>query len=187
MLKTKGTLLTAVLILTVPPTEANPSTVAVEHCCYLISQKLFKLLEVSLAARLCLETLITASQGNIALQYATSMLFPGAITFIVYCAAGDQAGAVACPPALEEVPRAITIFFNNATEQPRDLYWGAILPPIACLLTDGQPNEPVLFATSEPNSFKEAIGLINQGQKTGSTLRSDRRWRIGVRRAPECG
>lgn len=47
------------------------------------------------------------------------MLFPGAITFIVNCAAEDEAGRAACLPALEEVLRAITIFFNNAAEQHR--------------------------------------------------------------------
>lgn len=47
------------------------------------------------------------------------MLLPGAITFIVNCAAEDEAGRVACLPALEEVLRAITILFNGAAEEHR--------------------------------------------------------------------
>jgi hypothetical protein len=50
---------------------------------------------------------------------------------------------------------------------------GALLPPIACLLSDDKPHDVhaavvsqlLSFATAAPGSFKEAVGLMHQEQK----------------------
>lgn len=51
--KIKNNLLAAVLILTVLPPDVKIGREAVEHCCFLISQKLSADDEVPLAIRLC--------------------------------------------------------------------------------------------------------------------------------------
>ncbi|CAE7204243.1 unnamed protein product [Rhizoctonia solani] len=175
VLKTKNNLLAAVLILTVTPTEVKLSRAAVEHCCFLISQKLTDNPEVSLAAAQCLKTLIAVSQGNPLLQYVASMLFPGAITFVANCTGEDEAGQVACMPAVDEVFRAFTAFFSHTPESNRPRVLGALVPPIVSLLEIGDEKHGNLhrvavtqllaFASTAPAAFKEAASRMNQEQR----------------------
>ncbi|GAB1525330.1 hypothetical protein RhiTH_008488 [Rhizoctonia solani] len=175
VLKTKNNLLAAVLILTVTPAEVKLSRAAVEHCCFLISQKLNEPIEISLAAAQCLKTLVTVSQSNPLLQYVASMLFPGAISFVVNCTGEDEAGQVDCLPALEEIFRAFTSFFSHVSEDNRPRVLGALMPPITCLLQAGEDKDENLhraavsqlltFASTAPTAFKEAAGLMKQEQR----------------------
>ncbi|CAE6397949.1 unnamed protein product [Rhizoctonia solani] len=175
ILKTKNNLLAAVLILTVTPAEVKLSRAAVEHCCFLISQKLSESSEVSLAAAQCLKTLIVVSPGNPLLEYVTSMLFPGAITFVVNCTGEDEAGQAACLPALDEIFRAFAAFFSHTSEANRPRVLGALMPPITSLLQAGDDKQGSLhkvavtqllaFASVAPSAFKEATNLMNQEQR----------------------
>ncbi|KAG8714844.1 hypothetical protein FRC11_006860 [Ceratobasidium sp. 423] len=193
ILKTKNNLLAAVLILTVTPAEVKLSRAVVEHCCFLISQKLGESSEVSIAAAQCLKTLIAVSQGNPLLQYTASMLFPGAITFVVNCTGEDEAGQAAYLPAMEEIFRAFAAFFSHTSEvnrEPTIIYGfvtqrthmfsgprilGALMPPITCLLQAGDEKQGNLhkaavtqllaFASTAPAAFKEAANLMNQEQR----------------------
>ncbi|KAJ1300539.1 hypothetical protein OPQ81_002194 [Rhizoctonia solani] len=175
IVKTKNNLLAAVLILTVTPVEVKLSRAAVEHCCFLISQKLCEPPEVSIAAAQCLKTLIAVSQGNPLLQYAASMLFPGAISFIVNCTGEDEAGQMACLPAVDEIFRAFTAFFSYTSEANRPRVLGALMPPITSLLQSGDEKHGSLhkasvtqllaFASVAPAAFKEAANLMNQEQR----------------------
>ncbi|CAE6356393.1 unnamed protein product [Rhizoctonia solani] len=175
ILKTKNNLLAAVLILTVTPAEVKLSRAAVEHCCFLISQKLSEAAEISLAAAQCLKTLITVSQGNPLLQYTASMLFPGAISFVVGCTGEDEAGQADYLPALEEIFRAFTSFFSQTSEANRPRILGALMPPITCLLQASDEKHGSLhkaavaqllaFASTAPAAFKETAGLMNQEQR----------------------
>ncbi|QRW26225.1 HEAT repeat protein [Rhizoctonia solani] len=175
VLKTKNNLLAAVLILTVTPAEVKLSRAAVEHCCFLISQKLNEPVEISLAAAQCLKTLVTVSQSNPLLQYVASMLFPGAISFVVNCTGEDETGQVDCLPTLEEIFRAFTSFFSHVSEDNRPRVLGALMPPITCLLQAGEDKDGNLhraavsqlltFASTAPTAFKEAAGLMKQEQR----------------------
>ncbi|KAG8716699.1 hypothetical protein FRC08_008984 [Ceratobasidium sp. 394] len=175
ILKTKNNLLAAVLILTVSPAELQSSRAAVEHCCFLISQKLLESAEVSLAAAQCLKTLVTISPNNQIMKFCASMLLPGAISFIVNCAAEDDAGQATMLPALEEVFRAVAVVFSQTAEEHRSRVLGALLPPISGLLGGGGEKSSLIhaaavsqilsFASLSPAAFKEAAGLMNQVQR----------------------
>ncbi|KAG8721134.1 hypothetical protein FRC09_008363 [Ceratobasidium sp. 395] len=175
ILKTKNNLLAAVLILTVSPVELKLSRAAVEHCCFLISQKLLETSEISLAAAQCLKTLMTVSPNNSAMQYAASMLLPSAITFIVNCAAEDDAGQAACLPTLEEILRATNILCTQTPEEHRSRMFGALMPPISSLLGGGDGgtspmhvaaiSQILSFATLSPAAFRECASLMKQDQR----------------------
>ncbi|CAE6439107.1 unnamed protein product [Rhizoctonia solani] len=130
---------------------------------------------ISRTAAQCLKTLVAVSQGNHLLQYAASMLFPGAITFVVNCTGEDEAGQVACQPAMEEIFRAFTAFFSHTSEANRSRVLGALMPPITCLLQVGDEKHGNLhktavtqllaFASIAPAAFKEAASLMNQEQR----------------------
>ncbi|KAG8730584.1 hypothetical protein FRC10_002585, partial [Ceratobasidium sp. 414] len=191
ILKTKNNLLAAALIFTVSPVELKFSQAAVEHYCFLITHKLLEspeasaeegqktlaqllLIQVSLAVAQCLKTLITISPNNPIAQFSASMLLPGAISFIVHCAAEDDVGQAASLPALEEVFRAMAGLFNQVAEEHRSRVLGALLPPISGLLGSGEKSgsihaaavsQVLSFATLSPAAFKEAAGLMNQTQR----------------------
>ncbi|ELU42761.1 HEAT repeat protein [Rhizoctonia solani AG-1 IA] len=152
VLKTKNNLLAAVLILTVTPAEVKLSRAAVEHCCFLISQKLNEPVEVctsSARAPHCTEPFIDiTSRGSMSQNpcHRLSNLSP----FLDLC---DQ----------------ILIMISG----PRVL--GALMPPITCLLQAGEDKDGNLhraavsqlltFASTAPTAFKEAAGLMKQEQR----------------------
>ncbi|QRV99686.1 HEAT repeat protein [Ceratobasidium sp. AG-Ba] len=174
-LKIKNNMLAASVILTASPEEVKISRAAVEHCCFLISHRLSESAEGSLVAAQCLKTLVSVSSNHATLQFAASMLIPGALSFLMNCATEDEPGQVACLPAFEEVLRAIAIVFNQAPDEHRPRVLGALLPPIVCSLqNESDKTGPVhvaavkqvlSFATSAPAAFKEVTGLMGQGQR----------------------
>ncbi|KAG8693490.1 hypothetical protein FRC08_009084 [Ceratobasidium sp. 394] len=109
------------------------------------------------------------------MQFCASMLLPGAISFIVNCAAEDDAGQATMLPALEEVFRAVAVVFSQTAEEHRSRVLGALLPPISGLLGGGGEKSSLIhaaavsqilsFASLSPAAFKEAAGLMNQVQR----------------------
>ncbi|KAG8726819.1 hypothetical protein FRC10_006693, partial [Ceratobasidium sp. 414] len=92
------------------------------------------------------------------MQFSASMLLPGAISFIVHCAAEDDAGQAASLPALEEVFRAMAGLFNQIAEEHRSgEKFGSIHTAAV--------SQVLSFATASPAAFKEAAGLMNQAQR----------------------
>ncbi|KAJ7472591.1 clathrin-coated vesicle protein [Mycena latifolia] len=172
--KIKNNLLAAVLILTVIPTSIKVGEVVIEHCCFLISQKLLDVGEMSLPAAHCAKTLIMAStSGNPMLQQCAKMLFPGLIEYIAKMAPLVSDGSITEPhaAAVGEVWKAFSAFFSSVPEDQKTRLLGVFLPTITLLLSNPQAaatpvvsqsvRELLTYATSSPAAFKEAAGKLD--------------------------
>ncbi|KAJ7675207.1 armadillo-type protein [Mycena rosella] len=172
--KIKNNLLAAVLILTVIPTSIKVGEAVIEHCCFLITQKLLDVGEMSLPAAHCAKTLIGAStSGNAMLQQCAKMLFPGLIEYIAKVAPLVSDGSITEPhaAAIGEVWKAFSTFFSSVPEDQRIRLLGVFLPTITLLLSNPQAaatpvvsqsvRELLTYATSSPAAFKEAAGKLD--------------------------
>ncbi|KAJ6577043.1 clathrin-coated vesicle protein [Mycena vulgaris] len=172
--KTKNNLLAAVLILTVIPTSIKVGEAVIEHCCFLITQKLLDVSEMSLPAAHCAKTLIMAStSGNVMLQQCAKMLVPGLIEYIAKMAPLVSDGSITEPhaAAIGEVWKAFSAFFAAVPEDHRTRLLGVLLPTITLLLSNPQASatpvvsqsvrELLTYATSSPAAFKEAAGKLD--------------------------
>ncbi|KAF7337120.1 Clathrin-coated vesicle protein [Mycena venus] len=172
--KIKNNLLAAVLILTVIPPSVKVGDVVIEHCCFLITQKLLDVGEMSLPAAHCAKTLIVAStSGNAMLQQCAKMLIPGLIEYIAKMAPLVSDGSITEPhaAAIGEVWKAFSAFFASVSEAYRTRLLGVLLPTITLLLTNPQAaatpvtaqgvKELLTYATSSPAAFKEAAGKLD--------------------------
>ncbi|KAF7335364.1 Clathrin-coated vesicle protein [Mycena sanguinolenta] len=140
--KIKNNLLAAVLILTVIPPSVKVGEAVIEHCCFLISQKLLDAGEMSLPAAHCAKTLIVASTaGNALLQQCARMLIPGLIEYIAKMAPLGLDCLASCFPT-------ITLLLTN----PQATATSVTAPSIKELLA---------YATSSPAAFKEAAGKLD--------------------------
>jgi hypothetical protein len=137
----KNNLLAAVLILTVVPPSLALSQAVVEHCCFLISQKLLEppevrqhfclyvysspdaaVSQISLTAAHCAKTIVTAaSSGNALLQQCVKLLIPGMITYVASVAALAEEPDVqkVHAPATEEILKALSTFLPTVPEVSR--------------------------------------------------------------------
>ncbi|KAF8584408.1 ARM repeat-containing protein [Ramaria rubella] len=188
--KVKNNLLAAVLILTVVPPTMAFSQAVIEHCCFLISQKLQEPSDISLTAAHCAKTLVTAaSSGNALLQQCVKLLVPGLITYIASVAAlADEFDAQkAQGPATEEILKAFSTFLSAVPEASRPNLLGILLPTLVLLLDPSKsPSSPIHvltvthllgFATGSPVAFKEVAGKLNQGVR--DTLEMSIRQAVG--------
>lgn len=175
-LKTKNNMLAAVLILTTVPAGVKLSNAALEQCCFLITQRLTEISELSLTAAHCAKTLINgATAGNQALQHCVKFLVPGMITYIARVAS-LATDAETQPPeiyvkAAEETLKAFTAFYTSVSESKRTLAL-AVLLPVQVMLLDPARQPPtqlhvnavaqlLSFATSTPVAFKEATAKLD--------------------------
>ncbi|KAJ7205156.1 clathrin-coated vesicle protein [Mycena haematopus] len=172
--KIKNNLLAAVLILTVIPPSVKVGSAVIEHCCFLISQKLLDAGEMSLPAAHCAKTLIVAStSGNALLQQCARMLIPGLIEYIAKMAPLVSDGSITevHAAAISEVWKAFSAFFASVSEAHRTRLLGVLLPTITLLLTNPQAaatsvtaqsvKELLTYATLSPAAFKEAAGKLD--------------------------
>ncbi|KAJ7168806.1 clathrin-coated vesicle protein [Mycena filopes] len=172
--KIKNNLLAAVLILTVIPPSVKMGEAVIEHCCFLITQKLLDVGEMSLPAAHCAKTLIVAStSGNVMLQQCAKLLIPGLIEFIAKVAPLVSDGSITEPhaAAVGEVWKAFSAFFGSVPEDHRTRLLGVLLPTITLLLSNPQAattpvtsqgvKELLGYATSSPAAFKEAAGKLD--------------------------
>ncbi|KAJ6526020.1 clathrin-coated vesicle protein [Mycena capillaripes] len=172
--KIKNNLLAAVLILTVIPQSVKVGEAVIEHCCFLITQKLLDVGEMSLPAAHCAKTLIVASTtGNAVLQQCAKMLIPGLIEYIAKMAPLVSDGSITEPhaAAIGEVWKAFSAFFASVSDPHRTRLLGVLLPTITLLLTNPQAaatpvtsqsvKELLTYATSSPAAFKEAAGKLD--------------------------
>ncbi|EJD52751.1 ARM repeat-containing protein [Auricularia subglabra TFB-10046 SS5] len=175
-LKTKNNMLAAVLILTTVPIGVKLSNAVLEQCCFLISQRMAEISEISLTAAHCAKTLINgATAGNPALQHCVRFLVPGMITYIARVA--SLATDAETPPpeiyvkAAEETLKAFTAFYNSVPESKRTLAL-AVLLPVQVMLLDPARSPPsqlhvnavaqlLSFATTTPVAFKEATAKLH--------------------------
>jgi HEAT repeat-containing protein 5 len=133
----KNNLLAGVLILTVAPPTAKVGLAAIEHCCFLITQKLLdleevflrhyptllnklkRLIQMTLTAAQCARTLVVAStSGNQALRQCTKLLLPGLIEFVAKVSPSVIDGSVSehHSAALSEVWKAFSAFLTSVPE-----------------------------------------------------------------------
>ncbi|KAJ7767277.1 clathrin-coated vesicle protein [Mycena metata] len=172
--KIKNNLLAAVLILTVIPPSVKLGEAVIEHCCFLITQKLLDVGEMSLPAAHCAKTLIVAStSGNVMLQQCAKILIPGLIEYIAKMAPLVSDGSITEPhaAAIGEVWKAFSAFFGSVSEDHRIRLLGVLLPTITLLLSNPQAaatpvtsqsvKELLAYATSSPAAFKEAAGKLD--------------------------
>ncbi|OCH91331.1 clathrin-coated vesicle protein [Obba rivulosa] len=172
--KIKNNLLAAVLILTVIPPSAKVARPIVEHCCFLISQKLVDADEMSLTAAHCAKTLMMAStSGSPALRQCTRLLLPGMIERLAKIAASsdDDTGAEQNLATLSEIYRAFNAMFFSLPEDLRSRALGALMPSMILLLDPSQQpssaahtqsvTQLLSFAAASPAAFKEATGKLD--------------------------
>ncbi|KAI1790592.1 clathrin-coated vesicle protein [Ganoderma leucocontextum] len=188
--KIKCNLLATVLILTVlPPTVAIGRPI-VEHCCFIISQKLVEGSELSLTAAHCAKTLImTSTSGNPILRQCTRLLLPGLVECLAKAAASSDE---ASPPELVmatvgEINKALSTLFLSLSEDLRPRALGVMMPVLILLLDPSrQPPTPLhtqgvtqllSLAAVSPAAFKDATGRLEQSMK--DTLETSVRQALG--------
>ncbi|KAL0567040.1 hypothetical protein V5O48_014955 [Marasmius crinis-equi] len=172
--KVKNNLLATVLILTSMPPNVKVGEAVIEHCCFLISQKILELGDATLNAVHCAKTLITASTaGNGLLRYAVKLLLPTLVEYIAKMAPHVKDGSIteSHSLAIGEIWKAFFTFFTSLEEAERARLLTVFLPTIALLLSDSQSSSsPVItlsikqllaYATSSPASFKDATGKLD--------------------------
>ncbi|KAF8916460.1 clathrin-coated vesicle protein [Mucidula mucida] len=123
--KIKNNLLAAVLILTVIPATTKIGQAVLEHCCFLISQKLLDASEMTLTAAHCAKTLITASTtGNPVLRHCARLLIPSLIEYIAKMAPLVNDGSIteSHAAAIGEVWKAFSAFFVSVAEDHSTLF-----------------------------------------------------------------
>ncbi|KAF9269100.1 clathrin-coated vesicle protein [Marasmius fiardii PR-910] len=172
--KVKNNLLATVLILTSIPPHAKVGEAVIEHCCYLISQKILETGDGTLNAVHCAKTLITASTSGTELhRYCVKLLLPTLIEYIAKMAPRVKDGSIteSHASAIGEIWKAFFAFFSSLQEAERTRLLAVFLPTIALLLSESRtPTSPVVtlsikqlltYATSAPTSFKEATGKLD--------------------------
>ncbi|KAF9069763.1 clathrin-coated vesicle protein [Rhodocollybia butyracea] len=174
--KVKNNLLAAVLILSAVPPNVKIGEAVVEHCCFLISQKLLETNEVSLTAAHCARTLIAASaSGNVLLRSCVKKLMPALIEYIAKMVPLVNDGSISDShaTAINEVWKAFAIFFGSLAEAARTRLLGVLLPTISLLLASSSQSSsppPVVaqsikqllsYATTSPAAFKEAASKLD--------------------------
>jgi len=178
VMKVTNNLLAAVLILTVVPPYTGFSEAALEHCCFLISQKLLESPEVSLRAAQCAKTLVLSSaSGNPMLKHCTKLLLPGLIEHLSQVASlvDDTAVQGAHVLGVSEILKAFSAFFNYVQEDLRARVLGVLLPSIALLLDPSKSTPSSIhsnavaqllsFATTAPGAFREATSKMETNSR----------------------
>ncbi|EDR11766.1 uncharacterized protein LACBIDRAFT_313493 [Laccaria bicolor S238N-H82] len=131
--KIKNNLLAGVLVLIVIPSTVKLSRSAVEHCCFLISQKLLDVDGTSLTAAHCAKTLVaSASAGNPTLRQCVRLLIPALVEFIAKMAPQAHEGSITEPQAAAIIGETCKAFSISSTLSPKiyvRVSWVSYYPP----------------------------------------------------------
>ncbi|KAG8907510.1 hypothetical protein FRB99_003883 [Tulasnella sp. 403] len=165
IIKIKGNLLAAALVLTVlPPTV----------------KKMEEFSEVSVVAAHCTKTIMTAAvSAHSVLRRCTVMLVPGMIHYIAKLASvtdGDTATLESHAHGIEELLKAVVIFFNGIQEDHRARLLGVFLPVSVLLLDPSKStlaplhsntiHQLLALVAASPAAFKEATAKLDaQGRE----------------------
>ncbi|KAH9922323.1 clathrin-coated vesicle protein [Epithele typhae] len=188
--KIKNNLLAAVLILTVIPSNVPIGRPVIEHCCFLVSQKLVDGGEVSLTAAHCAKTLImTSTSGNPILRQCTRLLIPGLVECLARAAGSSDE---ASPPervmaTVGEINKAFSALFLSLGEDTRPRALGVIMPALILFLDPTRPSPTPLhregitqllsLAAASPNAFKDATARLEAPMR--ETLETSVRQALG--------
>ncbi|CCM02125.1 uncharacterized protein FIBRA_04202 [Fibroporia radiculosa] len=186
--KTKTNLLAAVLVLTVIPQAVKIGKAIIEHCCFLISQKLVDPSEISLTAAHCAKTLILAAiSGNSALDQCARLLLPGMIECLAKIAAADNNASDQQLATVGEILKAFAALFSSLPEELRARALGVFMPALILLLDATRPSpsashsqsvaQLLSFAAQSPAAFKDATGKLSPQMR--ETLESSIRQALG--------
>ncbi|KXN85058.1 HEAT repeat-containing protein 5B [Leucoagaricus sp. SymC.cos] len=172
--KIKTNMLAVVLILTVIPASAQVGRAAIEHTCFLISQKLLQNDETSLTAAQCAKTLVVASaNGNPMLRQCVRLLVPALVEFVAKIAPSVHDGSISEPQAIAvaEIWKAFSTFFASVPEETRPQLLAVLLPTLSLLLirSNGTPppissqtvQQILAYATASPAAFKAAADKLD--------------------------
>ncbi|OSD03664.1 ARM repeat-containing protein [Trametes coccinea BRFM310] len=188
--KIKSNLLAAVLVLTVIPTTVPVGRPVIEHCCFIISQKLVDGGELSLTAAHCAKTLIMASTtGNPLLKQCTRHLLPGLVECLAKVAAlsDDDKPSEHVLATVGEINKALSALFLALSEDIRPRALGVIMPvQILFLNPTRQPptalhtqsvTQLLSLAAASPAAFKDATARLEPSAK--ETLETSVRQTLG--------
>ncbi|KAJ8482572.1 hypothetical protein ONZ51_g5279 [Trametes cubensis] len=176
--KIKSNLLASVLILTILPTTVAVGRPVIEHCCFVISQKLVEGGELSLTAAHCAKTLLMASTtGNPILKQCTRLLLPGLIECLAKAAASsdDATPSEQVLATVSEINKALSALFLSLPEDIRPRALGVIIP-VLILVT-----QLLSLAAASPAAFKDATGKLEPSAR--ETLETSVRQALGNRAA----
>ncbi|KAI8972549.1 ARM repeat-containing protein [Trametes punicea] len=192
--KIKSNLLAAVLILTVLPTTVAVGRPVIEHCCFIISQKLVERSELSLTAAHCAKTLIIASTtGNPILKQCTRLLLPGLVECLAKAAASsdDATPSDQVLATVGEINKALSALFLSLSEDIRPRALGVIMPVLILFLDPvRQPptplhiqsvNQLLSLAAASPTAFKDVTGRLEPSVR--ETLETSVRQALGGKTA----
>ncbi|EGN94850.1 hypothetical protein SERLA73DRAFT_171234 [Serpula lacrymans var. lacrymans S7.3] len=170
--KVKNNLLAAVLILTTMPPQIKIARGVIEHCSFLISQKLLEATEMALVAAHCSKTVTIAASANIPLRFCIKLLLPSLVEYIAKVSPRLDDGSMSEQDitAIDEVLKTFAALVTMTTNEQRDRVLSIILPTITLLLRPAQATLPTVhahsvaqlltFATSSPTSFKEVTARL---------------------------
>ncbi|KAH7927705.1 ARM repeat-containing protein [Leucogyrophana mollusca] len=187
--KVKSNLLASVLILTVVPQHVKLARGAIEHLFFLISQKLDESEEMAFVAIHCAKTVAVAASSNDLLRSCTRLLLPALVQYISKISPRSDDGSLTDQHAasIDEVWKTFTAMLSFVNEDQRIRALSIIVPTVTLLLRPGQSPvslvhstsvaQLLLFATSSPNSFKEAT--IRLDPATRETLELSIRRTVG--------
>ncbi|TFY58733.1 hypothetical protein EVJ58_g6238 [Rhodofomes roseus] len=189
--KIKTNLLAAVLVLTVIPPSVKVGRAVLDHCCFLLSQKLSDADEVSLTAAHCAKTLILAStSGNAALRHCAKHLLPGMVECLAKIAASIADDATDSQLAMaDEIFKALTALISSLPEELRSRALGILMPAMILLLDPARViptkmhtqsvRQLLAIAAISPAAFKDATSKLDQ--ETRDTLETSVRQAVGNR------
>jgi len=179
-LKVKNNMLASVLIVTIIPLGMKLSKGAVEHLCYLISQKIAEGGESAHTSLHCAKTLITAAAaGNQILQCCVKLLIPGMISHMATISGQLRAEVNSISEAdhqdIDETFKGFSSLFASFPEELRPNALGLLLPVLILLLDPGRKpltvlhtmavNQVLSWATISPGPFKDATSRLEAGDK----------------------
>ncbi|TFK25105.1 clathrin-coated vesicle protein [Coprinopsis marcescibilis] len=179
--KIKNNILASVLILTVIPSDVKLGRQAVEHCCFLISQKLVEGDELSLTAAHCAKTLVmAASVGNPTLRQCVRLLIPGLVQYIARIASHVHENTLTDLQlvGVGEIWKAFAAFFTATADEQKPRVLAVLLPTICLVLLPSPPsqgavaslsaqtvNQLLSFATASPSAFKDATAKLDPSSR----------------------
>ncbi|KAG8776236.1 hypothetical protein FRC15_012050 [Serendipita sp. 397] len=180
VLKSKNNFMAVVLVLSSLHPNVKLGRALIDQFCYLMTQRMETSTEFALTVAQCAKALIAASlvpTTNAVLKHCAGLLIPCLIKLVSTAAAAvdDQEKLPILAPALDEVLKTFTTFFNGVPETSRQAVLAVLLPTLALLLDPSRSPLSSLhvqaipivltFASASPGPFKEVTDGLDVGAR----------------------
>ncbi|KAG8840425.1 hypothetical protein FRB91_006107 [Serendipita sp. 411] len=180
VLKSKNNFMAVVLVLSSLHPNVKLGRALIDQFCYLMTQRMETSTEFALTVAQCAKALIAASlvpTTNAVLKHCAGLLIPCLIKLVSIAAAAvdDQEKLPILAPALDEVLKTFTTFFNGVPETSRQAALAVLLPTLALLLDPSRSPLSSLhvqaipivltFASASPGPFKEVTDGLDVGAR----------------------